>query len=1197
MQRKLGLTTLACFIFFVSWSQASLRKIDNQRNLDLKGKKYQEPQDASIYYLEYESLTSSLSGIKRGGVTIQLPVGHNDLKTFEVSETFMMEEGLARKYPSIKTYRGISTDGSYMANFDIGPFGLHASIVGQDGDVYMEPVTNGDVHYYYFYKGKDQTGDLDHLYSCGTKHEGSEVETISREQIATMRSANFELLEYRVAIACTGEWGGVRGTKEKALADMVTSVNRLNQIFEIDLGIKIKLIDRNDELIFLDGTMDPFFVANVGGALLPENTGIINSIVGVANYDFGHVYTNSCTDVGGVAYLRSACAGNKGGGVSCFGGNLLGSTNRVVAHEMGHQFGANHTFHNCGENVSLGNDFEPGSGTTIMSYAGACGSNNVASSNDNYYHNASLVEIYRYMRTPSANGRSCANIVETQNVSPVITSVTASGYTLPKSTPFILEGTAVDGNENDLLTYCWEQKDSGLVVTPLGSPSGNAPLFRSFIPTDRRDYRVFPNQNDLLLGVANITEVLPSYTRKMAFTFTVRDNNPEAGAVAWEYVKLNVTDQAGPFLITGPNNNAAIKGGDKIEVTWDVANTNQEPVNCKSVNIYLSIAGDLNPKNLIPVSIGTPNIGNATVTIPDTVANSARFVVKASDNIFFDVSNVYFPINKATEPGFTFISTAAERSFCLPATSGIHVKTSPIAGFDGSIRIEYENVPQGIIINSSKDSILAGEEVDLDVVLTNQTLSGTYQITLLAIADALADTTRTVVDFEVVSTNFVGLSPLSPINGTQNLEGLPQFTWSPALNASSYELEVSKSPTFDEFEVNVQVTDTARASTKLLDKADLFFWRVRAINECGVGSYTPVQVFGTETLACKDYDAKDLPINITQSGKPMIESKILIADNFNIVDLNVKSIAIDHDNFKDLKGTLVSPTGKTAVMFNSQCPRRMTLNIGFDNDAPSFFTCATGSDVKYKPTETLDIFNGENSAGNWTFMVEDVNSGNGGQFKAFTLQLCGNIEVTRPVVAINEVPVSYKKTAVINQAFLAATSTGTTPENLKFTILRSTYNGTVSKSGVALKVGDTFTQADVNSGLIIYENIGPELAEGESALDLMELIVENNASGWEGSFALNFDIQNMSTPVGEVFIQDLKIFPNPANASLNIVLPEAVSGEKLIYRIFSYDGKMVQQGKFTQDNNTIEVEGHKSGYYLIQVMSEKKKFVGRFVKI
>lgn len=1197
MQRKLGITLLACFMISVSWSQELMREIDKSVLSDLRGTRYAEPQNSNFFYLNLENLKSSISTSARSETLILLPLGHNKASYFKIKETQMMEEGLARKYPSIKTYQGTNLDGSLLVNLDLGPYGLHASIVGKDGDIYIEPVTNADLNHYYVYQGKDQTMDDGHIYSCGTKHEGSERVSVSQDQIAKIRSGNFDLLEYRLAIACTGEWGAVRGTKEKALADMVTTVNRLNQIFEIDLGIKVKLIDRNDEIIFLDPAMDPYFVANVGGTILPENTAIINNAIGLNNYDFGHVYTNNCTDVGGVAYLRSACSGNKGGGVSCFGSNLLGTTNRVVAHEMGHQFGANHTFHNCGENVSLGNDYEPGSGSTIMSYAGSCGSNNVASTSDGYYHNASLVEIYRYMRNPEANGHSCANPITTENSSPVITSITPNGYTLPKSTPFILRGTAVDANESDVLTYCWEQKDSGLVITPLGSPSGNAPLFRSYPPTDRRNYRTFPNAADLLLGVSTNTEVLPAYTRKMSFTFTVRDNNPEAGAAVWEYVKMDVTDQAGPFLITSPNNNTPITAGDKMSITWDVANTDKAPVNCKAVNIYLSIAGDLNPDNLIPVAIGTPNTGSAQITVPDTAVTSARFLIQAANNIFFDVSNVYFAIKPAEKQGYTFLSTANGRDFCLPATTGVHIETAPIGGYEGSLRFEFAQVPEGLEIQTFQDSIKAGEALDLEFFLSNQIESGVYQIMVMAISDELGDTTTNMLEYEVVSTNFVGLQPLSPENGTQNLAGLPIFTWSPAINATSYQLEVSTSPMFETLDVNVAVTDTSRASTKLLEKAEIYFWRVKSMNECGSSSYSPTQVFGTESLACKDFDAKDLPINITQSGKPIVESKILISDAFEIVDLNVKSISIDHDNFKDLKGTLTSPDGKIAVLFNSQCPRRMTLNFGFDNDAPSFFTCATTADVKYRPQETLDIFNGINSNGTWTLTVEDVTSGNGGSLKAFALELCGNIEVTRPLVSVNAIGVDYQKSVTIDQSSLEATNGGISPADLTFTVVSTPVYGQVTKSGQVLETGSTFTQADVNAGLIAYLNVGPVLAPGESIADHIELIVENNAKGWEGSFVLGFNVLNNTTSLFETSIGQLKIYPNPAENSVSIQLPELRTAQPIAFRIYGYDGSLIRQGKLQSAENNIEISGMLSGYYLIEATAENKKYVGRFVKI
>ena len=122
--------------------------------------------------------------------------------------------------------------------------------------------------YYISYYTIDHQVDTDQLnLSCGTEplehsndHGMDEFnpkdEEINWKGVETGDSIKMQI--YRLALSCTGEWGSRQGTTvEEVLADMNTSVNRLNLIFENELAIRVLLINRNDELIFMDPDTDP----------------------------------------------------------------------------------------------------------------------------------------------------------------------------------------------------------------------------------------------------------------------------------------------------------------------------------------------------------------------------------------------------------------------------------------------------------------------------------------------------------------------------------------------------------------------------------------------------------------------------------------------------------------------------------------------------------------------------------------------------------------------------------------------------------------------------------------------------------------------------------------------------------------------------------------------------------------------------
>lgn len=393
--------------------------------------------------------------------------------------------------------------------------------------------------------------------------------------------------------------------------------------------------------------------------MLAENQTTVTSIIGTANFDIGHVFS---TGGGGVAGLGVVCR------TSMKARGVTGLTNPVgdnydidyVAHEMGHQFGGNHTFNSTTSSCGGGNRnsstaYEVGSGTTIMAYAGICGTDNTQPHSDPYFYTASFDEITTY--TTTGAGAACAVVTATGNSFPTVI-MPANNLQIPKSTPFVLTGSATDPNA-DALTYDWEEWDLGTSgAWNNGANSTTAPLFRSRIPSVNGT-RYFPSLPVILAGYPTAPpsamnglkgETLPAVARDIKFRLTVRDNKPGGGGVATGgngcssagTFTVKVTDD-GPFLLTVPNTNVVWAGNSTQTVTWNVANTNSAAgINCQNVDIFLSTDGGLTYPTTILTN--TPNDGTQTITVPNVSTTTARIMVKANGNIFFDISDVNFTI-------------------------------------------------------------------------------------------------------------------------------------------------------------------------------------------------------------------------------------------------------------------------------------------------------------------------------------------------------------------------------------------------------------------------------------------------------------------------------------------------------------------------------------------------------------------------
>ncbi|MCS7052747.1 MAG: M12 family metallo-peptidase [Ignavibacterium sp.] len=639
-------------IFFISFTslypQYDMWQEKNESDIVEVGQRYIIPKAYKIYQLNINALTNLLSDVPmeftadatRRAKIIYIPMPDGSFQRFRFVESPVMSPELQRKAPHTRTFLGYGIDDKYASvRFDFTPNGFHAMILSPNGRVFVDPYSKGDIENYISYYTRDYHNS-NKIRDCELDAPEDRVNEINYLlQNVETRLIGPQLRTYRLALACTGEYATFHGgTITSVRAAMVTSVNRVVGVYEKELGIRMVLVPNNDTLIFLDPNTDPY-TNNSGTAMLSQNQTTIDSRIGSANYDIGHVFS---TGGGGVASLACVCVnGLKARGVT-------GSPQPVgdpfdidyVAHEMGHQFGANHTFNSvtgsCSGNRVASKAYEPGSGSTIMAYAGICGSDNLQNFSDPYFHVASYDEIVVY--TNNGTGNSCAQITNTGNSAPIVT-VPSGGFYIPRSTPFSLTGSATDPN-GDPLTYDWQQYDLGPAGT-WNNPSGNAPIFRVWNPTTSPT-RTFPRLQNLLNNTTPVGEVMPTYSRTLTFRMVVRDNRAGGGGVDYAQIQFQVDGNSGPFQVTYPNTNLTLPGLSTQTITWDVANTNLAPVNCSSVNIRLSLDGG----NTFPILLAsnTPNDGSETVTLPANQTTQARIRVEAVGNIFFDISNVNFSI-------------------------------------------------------------------------------------------------------------------------------------------------------------------------------------------------------------------------------------------------------------------------------------------------------------------------------------------------------------------------------------------------------------------------------------------------------------------------------------------------------------------------------------------------------------------------
>jgi hypothetical protein len=449
-----------------------------------------------------------------------------------------------------------------------------------------------------------------------------------------MNRAGTQLRTFRAAVAATAEYTAFHGgTVALGQAAIVTAMNRVVGVYEREVSVRMTLVANNSLLVYTNASTDPY-TNNNGSTMLSQNVSNVNAVIGSANYDIGHVFS---TGGGGVAFLGVVCTANKAGGVTgqpSPTGDLFWID--YVAHEMGHQFGGNHSFNSsvCSGNRNAATAMEPGSGQTIMAYAGICGSDNTQNFSDAYFHSISFDEIIAHV-----NSRTCDVETATGNGVPVIP--VQSNFAIPTGTPFNLTAVGVTDPNGDAVTYSWEERALGATAAVGAADNGASPIVRSRNPSTSPT-RTVPQLSNLLANTFSTGERLPTVARtNWPWRLTVRDNRAGGGGVQTRDINIQVVNTGASFLVTSPNTNVLWTGTQTI--TWNVAGTTAAPINAANVNILLSTNGG----NTFPTVLASnvPNTGSAVVTLPNITTTVARIRVEAVNNIFFDISNVNFRIN------------------------------------------------------------------------------------------------------------------------------------------------------------------------------------------------------------------------------------------------------------------------------------------------------------------------------------------------------------------------------------------------------------------------------------------------------------------------------------------------------------------------------------------------------------------------
>ncbi|MFM2196537.1 MAG: hypothetical protein RL092_2137, partial [Bacteroidota bacterium] len=749
------LLTATCLLFLVNQTQAQQTNLWTSSEVSKVNKSLisgsNMPVSFDVFELNFNAYRNivrlapheSRIEASRSSVIVNFPIGNGAFESFRVVEAPVMHADLAAKYPGISSYYGKGiNDPSATIRFDISPYGTNAMIMfGNKSTVYVDQIEGN----FYRVTSRDKF-NTHRQFNCLTESFNNSVTETERPGDANQPT----LRTYRLALLSGGEFSlhfiqptDVTDAQKKArvLAAQNSHMTRANAVFERDFSIRLVLVPNNDTIIYLSAAGDP--IANASN---PTNTALqtaMNTRIGAANYDIGHTQSKG-SDNGNAGCIGCVCInGQKGLGWTVYSNPSLTDFYVIdyLTHEMGHQMGGNHTFSFNVEGSGV--NVEPGSGITIMGYAGITGNTDVADHSIDHFHARSIQQITTYMY--AGNGNGCT--VPVANANNIPTANAGADYLIPRSTPFALTGSGTDNDASDVLTYVWEQNDNRTVGTAFPSATATTgPMFRIYSPTTNPT-TIYPSLQYILTGANGFQwEVLPSVARNLNFRFTVRDNHGIGGGTASDNMIVSINGTSGPFGVSAPNTaGVSWQAGTTQTVTWTVNGSDQAPVNCANVNILLSTDGGFTWPVVLATS--TANDGTETITVPNNVTTTARIKVESVGNIFFDINNFNFSIT-APAQSFAFVPNAGATIACGSSSSAnTDLGTTAIGGFNTPIVLTASGNPVGTTVSFSPSTITPGTPTTVTLNNSNTLAAGTYNVTVTGTAGA--SIVNTVIAFTI----------------------------------------------------------------------------------------------------------------------------------------------------------------------------------------------------------------------------------------------------------------------------------------------------------------------------------------------------------------------------------------------------------------------------------------------------------------
>lgn len=1170
-------------------------------------------------------------------LTLEFPNAQGEFEKFAVYESSIMDPILEAKFPMIKTYaaQGID-DPTATMRFSVTQFGFHSMVLsGNKSSCFIDPYTTDQVTYIIY--DRASLGADPQQFTCLTD-EAVSLPSLQRSTAGPMSVQNIndqKLRTYRLAQSCTGEYGTIfKGTgttaqqKANVQAQMTITMNRVNGVYERDLSIHMNFVANNDLIIYLLAASDPW--TNEWNTKTAQT---IDAQIGVNNYDIGHNFNT--TGGGNAGCLSCVCQSVSQSGTHK-GRGYTGSSNPTgdpfdidyVAHEMGHQFGGYHVMNTCSRSGNGTTEVEPASGSSIMGYAGICPTNVQSNSHDDFNY-VNIRDIANNIKTGNS---TCAVITNLSNNPP--TANAGPDYVIPKSTPFILEGTGSDPNGNASLTYNWSQNDPAQSPGS-GSPQSTyavGPMYRAISPTTSPNRYMPALATVIANNVSSTWEMTPSVGRDLNFSFIVRDNAVGGGQTASDLMKVTVNGTAGPFSVTSQASATTWTAGTTQTITWNVAGTTASPVSTPSVNIFLSLDGGYT----YPVTIASnrPNNGSASITVPTNTTNTGRIMVRGAGNIFYDLNNGVITI----KPG----------AAALPVSSFSVTSSNICTGTAVSLSDQTTNAPTTWTWSATSSSGVSFSNANAQNPTVTFANAGTYTLSLVAANASGSGTSSQVITVNATPNVAVNSATICSGNAASlNASGASAYSWNTSATTAGISVSPSTTTSYTVTGTSNGCTNTKVATvlvnttpTVTASNTSICSGNAAVLSASGASTYAWNTSATTASISVTPATTTNYTVTGTSNG--CSNTKVVTVTVNTTPTVSVNSATICSGNTANL-----SASGASAYSWNTSAT---TAGITVSPATTTSYT-VTGtsngcsntkvSTVTVKATPTVSANNASvcdgnaailNATGATTYLwntsatsasISVSPSVTTNYTVTGTTNGCSNTKVvtvtinSTPVVTVSNATVCAGSAAILtasgantynwSNAVTTATVSVSPSTSTSYTV--TGYNGSCQDVKIAnvtvnalpsVSLSVPVTDLCVNESAIMLNGSpagGTYAGSGISGSSFNPSLIGPGTftltyTYTDGNSCSNSDQKTITvslcTGINELDAETFSTYPNPTTSSFTIVYGN--SSDKLKLEVFDAIGKLVIAQTELTSGSTISLEEFAKGIYHVRLSNQDHHF-------